>query len=184
MKKAIASFTLIIALILAISVAGAELKVIVEAETFVKEEGGTAEILEGRTEATGGKSVRNWDFPGHMLQWNVEIPQTADYKVVLRYNSKETEGIELARDLMIDGKYPAPAFQKIVFTLTGGWSKGTNDWKNQTVVDASGSPVLINLSQGKHVVRMNNLNGRIGLDSFGFLGKDVPAEVLGPQIVQ
>ncbi len=183
MKRLVLS-CLILLVVLVVSVACAELKVIVEAETFAKEEGGTVEILEGRTEASGGKSVRNWDFPGHALEWNVEIPESAVYKVVIRYNSKEDEGIDLIRDLKIDGQYPAPAFQKIVFSITGGWSKGSNDWKNLTVADANGQPVLIELAKGKHTVRMENINGRIGLDSFGFLGKDVPASVLGPQIVQ
>lgn len=181
--KFIAWTSAIILIALVIVAAAANLQVVVEAETFVKEEGGTVEILEGRTGASGNKSIRNWDFPGHALEWNVEIPETAMYKVVIRFNSKEDEGIDLIRDLKIDGQYPAPAFQKIVFTITGGWSKGTNDWKNLTVVDAAGQPVLINLAKGKHVVWMNNINGRIGLDSFGFLGQDEPASVLGAQIV-
>lgn len=183
MKRTFILPSLILLVVLAVSVSCADLKVIVEADTFAKEEGGTVEILEGRTEATGGKSIRNWDFPGHALEWNVEIPETAAYKVVIRFNSKEDEGIDLIRDLKIDGQYPAPAFQKIVFSITGGWSKGTNDWKNLTVVDAAGQPAMIDLAKGKHVVRMNNINGRVGLDCFGFLGKDVPASVLGPQIV-
>ena len=73
MKRTFILSSLILLVVLAVSVSCADLKVIVEADTFVKEEGGTVEILEGRTEATGNKSIRNWDFQIGRASWWVRV---------------------------------------------------------------------------------------------------------------
>ena len=189
MKRVSILLAALFALTLTVTFAAAPLYVIVEAEDFVKEEGGTVERLDGRTMASGKKSVRNWDFPGQLLEWEVEIPKGTglfdknkayEYMVVIRFNSSEDVGIDMIREMKIDGQYPGEAFKKIEFYWTGGWSKGVNNWQNLVVVGADGKPALVMLKPGKHTVSLNNINGRVGLDSFGFLRPEIDPDVLGP----
>lgn len=183
MKKVLAVFTLLSVLLLAFSVAfAAELKVIVEGENFTKEEGGAVKKVDGRPASSNNSAIAGWDNAGHVIEWEVDIPETADYKIVLRYcNGRDWETY---RELLIDGQSPNEACKKIVLPATGGFGKDANNYKNLTVVDANNQPVLVNLSKGKHVLRMINrggagANGSANFDCIGFLGKDVDPNVLG-----
>lgn len=189
MKRVSVLLAALFVLTLTVAFAAPTPQIIVEAESFVREEGGTVEKLQGRTMASGGYSIRNWDFPGQLLEWEVEVPKGTglfdknkayEYKVVIRFNSSEDEGIDMIREMKIDGEYPGEAFKKIVFYWTGGWSKGVNNWQNLVVTGADGKPALVKLKPGKHTVSLNNINGRVGLDSFAFLRPEVDPEVLGP----
>ena len=155
--------------------------VIVEGEDYIKEEGGSAQKVGGRVGATG-LMVTSWDNPGHTIEWEVDIPEDGSYKLVIRLCNGRAW--TTYRDVMIDGQYPHEAFKKIAIISTGGFAKSSNDFINVTVSDAQGQPVLVELTKGKHVIRMNNLggdsgNGGTGIDRFGFLGKDVDPSVLG-----
>lgn len=172
----------LIALVALTSMAlAADLQVIVEGENFTKEEGGTVTKVGGRVGANL-EMITSWDNAGHAIEWEVDIPETASYKLVLRVCNGRAW--TTYRDVMIDGQYPADAFKKIAIISTGGFAKTSNDFINVTVCDAQGQPVLVELTKGKHIVRINNLggeggNGGTGLDRFGFLGKDVDPSVLG-----
>ena len=184
MKKILVLVTLL-AMVFAVSIAFASnQQVIIQAEDYAREEGGKAEGIVGRLGATN-LLLAYWDKQGHAIEWDVEIPETGLYKVVIRYC--QNRRFDVYRDFQIDGKYPHPAFEKIVFADTGGWSKSSNDFVNLVDSDAEGKPVLIELTKGKHVVRMNNIgaasdaaNPSINLDAFAFLGKDVDPSVVGP----
>ncbi len=155
--------------------------VIVEGESFIKEEGGSLQKVGGRVGATG-EMITSWDNKGHAVEWEVDIPEAGSYKLVLRFcNGRNWVTY---RDVMIDGKYPSEAFKKIAIKPTGGFAKSANDFINLTVSDAQGQPALVELAKGKHVIRIGNLggdgdNGGTGMDRFGFLGKDVDPSVLG-----
>ncbi len=155
--------------------------VIVEGENYTKEEGGAAQKVGGRVGATA-EMVTSWDNPNHAIEWEVDIPEAGSYKLVIRVcNGRAWTTF---REVMIDGQYPSDAFKKIAIKSTGGFAKTSNDFINVTVTDAQGQPALVELTKGKHVIRMNNLggeggNGGTGIDRFGFLGKDVDPSVLG-----
>ncbi len=184
MKRIALVLVIIPLLLLAASMAFAEeLKVVVEAEKYLKEENGALKKIDGRVESSGNSCISTWNDKGHVIEWEVNIPATAEYKVVLRFaNGRDWETY---RDLKIDGAYPSDAFKKIGIPATGGFSKDSNNWVNITVVDAQKAVALIKLTQGKHLIRMTNLGGADGndgasnLDSLGFLGKDVNPNVLG-----
>lgn len=155
--------------------------VIVEGENYIKEEGGTVQKVGGRVGATG-EMISYWDNKGHAVEYEVDIPETGSYKLVIRMCNGRMW--VTYRDVMIDGQYPSEAFKKIAFKPTGGFSKTSNDFINVTVSDAQGQPALVELAKGKHVVRITNLggdgeNGGSAMDRFGFLGKDVDPSVLG-----
>ncbi|HYH04738.1 MAG TPA: hypothetical protein VEC37_16735, partial [Bacillota bacterium] len=164
-------------------VRAAEAKLIVEAESFVKEEGGLIKIVDGRIESSGNRCISSWNNKDHILEWDIEIPETGLYKVVFRYANGRAWNTY--RDLMIDGRIPQSAYAKITFSPTGGFGKEQNNWQNYTVANEKGEPVLIQITKGKHRIRMNNLGGDLGqdgatnFDSIGFLGKNVNPDVLG-----
>ncbi|NLY76295.1 MAG: hypothetical protein GX075_13515 [Firmicutes bacterium] len=157
--------------------------VIVEAEDFVKEEGGSVTKTVGRVRANK-ESILGWDNKGHALEWEVDIPEDGSYKLVLRYC--HNRNWNTLREIQIDGQVPHEAFKSVVFKSTGGWAKDRNDWQNFTVCDAEGNPVMIELTKGKHTVRMLNLggddggdNGSVNMDRFAFLAKDTDPGILG-----
>lgn len=155
--------------------------VIVEGEDYIKEEGGSGQKVGGRVGATG-LMVTSWDNPGHAFEWEVDIPEDGSYKLVIRVcNGRDWTTY---REILIDGQHPSDAFKKVAIMPTGGFAKTSNDFINLTVSDAQGQPALVQLTKGKHIVRMVNLggesgNGGTGIDRFGFLGKDVDPSVLG-----
>ena len=147
--------------------------IIVEAENFVKEEGGQAVKTTDRPGTSNNVCISSWDNAGHAIEWQVEIPETADYQIVLRYAGGQTWNVY--RDLQIDGKIPGDAFKKILLEPTGGFGRNASEWKNLVVSDGK-QPALVNLSKGKHTIRMNNLggegaNGGANLDLIAFLTK-------------
>lgn len=177
---------LILALVLVVALSAsmtfaADLKAIVEAEDFVKEEGGKAQKSLGRVRAINAM-INYWDNKGHAIEWEVDIPEDGDYKLVIRYC--HNRNWDVLREIQIDGAVPSEAFNIVRFKSTGGWAKDSNDWINYTITDASGQPAMVTLTKGKHTVRMTNLggdgdsNGSINMDRFGFLGKDVDPEIL------
>ena len=183
MKKVLAVLTLLAVLLLAFSVAfAAELKVIVEGENFTKQEGGAVKKVDGRPASSNNSAIAGWDNAGHVIEWEVDVPETGDYKIVFRYcNGRDWEAY---RELLIDGKLPNEAFKKIVLPVTGGFGKDANNYLNLTVVDAKSQPVMVNLTKGKHVLRIANIggagaNGSANFDCIGLLGKDVDPNVLG-----
>lgn len=177
---------LIIALILLtqnFGVLANDVMVIIEAENFIKEENGYLSKALGRPEASGNNCIIGWNNKGHAVEWEIEIPESALYKVVLRHaNGRKWTTF---RDFKIDNQYPAQAFEKIAFTQSGGFSKEENNWQNYTVVDEKQRPVLIQINKGKHSIRMTNLGGMLGddgatnLDCIGFLGANGDPNVLG-----
>jgi hypothetical protein len=162
---------------------GADLKVIVEAENFLREENGAVTKTAGRIESSGNNCLLGWNNKGHAIEWEVVIPETGQYKIVLRYaNGRNWTTL---RSLTVDGQVPAKAFERIELLPSGGFAKTENNWQNLTVVDERHEPVLVEMAQGKHQVRMVNLggigndDGATNLDAIGFLGKTVDPNVLG-----
>jgi hypothetical protein len=171
-----------ILLLIAAAFAYAAGEVIVEAEKFSGESGGSAQVITGRPASSAGAGIAYWDNQGHALEWEVAIPKTDQYKMTLRY--AQGRGWAVYRKVEIDGAVPDPAFEKIKCVPTGGFGKDRNNWYNHTVSDANNAPVLINLTEGKHVVRITNAgadgsSASLNFDCFGFLSADADPDVLG-----
>lgn len=158
-------------------------KVIVEAESFTKEQGGKLKNYTGRPETSGNSCMTTWNDKDHVVEWTMEVPESGQYKVVLRYANGRAWTV--FRDMKIDGAYPSEAFKKITLPVTGGFSKDTNNWKNLTIFDAKNQPALVTLTKGKHTIRMNNLGGEddqdgaSNFDAIGFLDSSLDASILG-----
>ena len=158
-----------------------DVSVIVEAEDFAKEEGGQVAKTTDRPGTSGNVCITSWDNDGHILEWQVDISQEGEYQIVLRYAGGRAW--KVYRELQIDGSVPGDAFKKISWEPTGGFCRNASEWKNLVVTDSNKQPALVNLSKGKHTVRMTNLggdgaNGGGNLDLFAFLSKDAKLDAL------
>lgn len=157
------------------------ISVIVEAESFVKQDGGTAVKTSDRPATSGNVCVSSWDNKDHWIEWEVNIPQDGEYQMVMRYAGGRAWTVY--REFQIDGKTPSDAFKKIVWETTGGFGRNAAEWKNLVVSDSNNQPALLKLTKGKHTIRGINLGGDSGngggnIDLIAFLSKDVKPDSL------
>lgn len=98
---------------------------------------------------------------GHWLEWSLDVPTDGQYVVRFRYAtaSKNTQ-----REFRIDGQTPCPAAKSIAFRSTGGFGNNPVDWKYRSLADTKGNECPMTLAQGRHRIRMTNLNDGLGLD--------------------
>lgn len=181
MKKGLGLLLCAVVLLFGVSlVSAATQTVIIEGEKFTADSKASVGTPPGRVEASAGLCVTAWDTG--LLVYEVDVPETNDYKVVLRLSNGRSWTIY--RDFSIDGAYPAEEFKKIACRPCGGFCKDANNWDNVTVSNDKGEPVFIKITAGKHIIRINNLggdggNGGAGFDCFGLLTKDVDSSALG-----
>ena len=134
--------------------------VLVEAEAFAGQGGGTVKVASGRKGASAA-IITSWqDSIGHWLEWKVKVPTAGSYRLILKYCSDSPAP---RRDLLLDGASPAAACKEIRFDRTGGFSTGTDDWRYLTL-GGDAQPVTLTLSAGDHTLRMANLGDGLALD--------------------
>jgi len=130
--------------------------IIVQAEDLGDQGGGEVTISD-RKIGMVGKAFLNWNDKGHWLEWAAEVPAEGKFHLLLRYC---TQFPAAKRELMIDGKHPAESCKALALPGTGGWSNDRDDWRHYLVKNADGSPVVVELTEGKHTLRMSNLDGQ------------------------
>ncbi len=139
--------------------------VIMEAENFSSQGLGNVEI----TQRLGsmGNMITKWEASfGHWLEWTFDIPEAGAYYIILRYCT----GSEKAwRELRLDGQIPTESCERLVLPHTGGFSTSSDNWRYFRVPArpegaSSDPPAVFALSAGKHVLRLTNLGGGLGLD--------------------
>ena len=129
--------------------------VMVEAEKYSGQGNGAVEVTPKKIGASGGLSFLHWDYKGHWIEWAFDVPKTGKYGVVVRLCSREPA---MQRKLSIDGKVVSIG-EAVEFSGTTGYSNTTDDWRAMQVVDTTNKPFSIRLDAGKHVVRMENVDG-------------------------
>ena len=135
----------------------------VEAESKSREGGGVSRLLTGRVNASGSVLTYWQKDVGHWLEWDVLVPKTGFYAIVLKYASGSSR---VVRDCRLDGQFPNDEWKRLVFPRTGGFSISEDNWAWQALRDKDGRPLRVELTGGSHVVRMANLEGGMALDAF------------------
>jgi hypothetical protein len=144
----------------------AKTAVVVQAEDFRRQGGGQCQKISGRPGAWGS-IVSYWHADaGHWLEWEVDIPEDGNYAVRFHY---ATASADARRDFRIDGQAPAPVAENILFPATGGFGMSPFEWNVLPLVDAAKKDVLLPLRQGRHTVRMSNLNDGLAFDFFALI---------------
>lgn len=122
-----------------------------EAETFVKQSGGSVQIRDDKL-AASGKSLSHWNSKGHSVEWNADIPADGDYFLMIRYATPENA----ARVLTVDGQVQ-PLLR---CPSSGGYgSAAADNWGFAILKGDDGKPVTLHLPKGAHVVRLENRDG-------------------------
>jgi hypothetical protein len=135
-----------------------------EAEGFVGEGGGTIHVRTDKLGASGA-SLSHWNSAGHWLEWEVEVPRTDEYFLLIRYATPDAA----TRSFTVDGQ-PQPALR---FPSTRGY--GSNLVDNWGVTANRGPderPLALRLTQGTHRLRLENGDGTgLNLDGFDWVAK-------------
>jgi hypothetical protein len=133
--------------------------IVIEAENFTGQGGGKARVYE--RPGSSGKMITFWhESIGHWLEWNVDVPQAGEYRVVLKYAS---DCDNTTRDLTIDGATPGEAFKRFTLPRTGGFCATRDDWSYYTI-GGEAMPATVSLSAGPHNLRMSNIEDGCALD--------------------
>jgi hypothetical protein len=137
---------------------------VVEAEDFAEESGGSVKI---RTDKVGvsGRAFSHWVNKGHRLAWQTNVSQAGRYHLVLRYSCDK----DAARSLRMDGK-PLPGAEFVRFPATGGYGSSADEWSNVPVRLSNGEPAVWDLSAGPHKIAMESEDGSgVNLDQLALM---------------
>ena len=87
----------------------------------------------------------NWRKGNQLIEWIIDVPESGLYKLNLRVFQNHGEGLNVYRQITIDGEVP---FEEVSAYAFGYSTK----WQNETLCDADGNPYLFYLEQGQHVL--------------------------------
>ena len=93
--------------------------------------------------------------PNEWVEWKVTVPQTGLYKLGFRVLQAQLQGLPATRRLSIDGSMPFNGAQWISIPFK-------NSWNMVTLAQPNGSPALIGLTKGTHVIRLSTTLGLVG----------------------
>ncbi len=146
-----------------------ERMIVIQAEDFAEEGGGTVGIQDDR-HATWGTMITKWHADiGHWVQWAFEVPEDGRYRVIFRY---ATGSENARRRLTLDGDVPHEAAAEVAFEESGGYGHNPHDWRYLPLQDAEGNEVVLDLTAGEHTIRMTNLGDGLGLDFIVLVRED------------
>ncbi len=97
-----------------------------------------------RLNTTGGTA---WNSSGMFIEWTVKAPEDGLYALTVKSKQNTNVGVSSYRNITIDGKYPFSECKDYEFKYTVGY-------KNNTISDSEGNPLLFELSKGEHKVRL------------------------------
>lgn len=127
--------------------------VLVEAESFTAQGGGSVERTAAKVGAQG-ESFLHWDLAGHWLEWRAEVP-AGRYELWLRACGAEPRAV---RKLLVDGRVTA-AGEALEVLGTGGYSNERDDWRSFRVTASDGRPLALTLGAGAVTLRIENVDG-------------------------
>ncbi len=139
--------------------------VVLEAENFSGQGSGEVEIVDRIGNI--GRMVTKWEASaGHWLEWAFDLPAAGDYNLVLRYCTASDPS---RRALTLDGQPPTAGGPELVLPNTGGYCTGGDNWQFFRVPAKPGGAstdeaARFHFSAGKHVLRLANISGGLGLD--------------------
>ncbi len=97
----------------------------------------------------GGNS---WKSAGQWVEWEFEVPKAGYYALSMYSKQNFVRGINVFREISIDGVVPFEEFQAYPF----GYEQS---WRMDTLCDENGEPYRVYLTAGKHTLRMKVVLG-------------------------
>ncbi len=96
-----------------------------------------------RLNTVGGTS---WSTNGRWIEWEITVPETAAYRIGLRYRQNFLSGMLANRRLLIDGEVPFTEAEYITFSYGSAWKTAAFGNEN--------GDYLFYLTAGKHTLRI------------------------------
>jgi ABC-type glycerol-3-phosphate transport system substrate-binding protein len=87
----------------------------------------------------------NWRKGNQKVEWIIDVPESALYKLNTRVFQNHGEGLNVYRQITVDNLVPFKEVAEYAF----GYS---NQWQSETISDKKGDPYLFYLSKGKHSI--------------------------------
>ncbi len=113
---------------------------------------------------SAGRAFSHWNYKGHRVSWDIEIPQAGRYHLVFRYGN--SFGNIAERSLLVDGQ-ALPGAERVRFPTVG---TVLDEWATMPVRLANGSPAIWELAAGVHRITMENTNDHwLNLDQLAFV---------------
>ncbi len=135
-----------------------------EAEAFTAQNGGDVHIRDDKP-GVHGKAISHWDDKGLSLTWEVSVPTDGNYVFAACYCNPNGA----RRRLTIDGR----DIGVFTFAGSGGFGETPYEWTLFTVNRDNGKPYVFPLKAGKHVVQLENMDGKgMNLDYVGFMKEE------------
>ncbi len=127
----------------------------IQAEEFVAQGGGGETEVRVRTDKLGadGGCFSHWNDMGRWVEWNVTVPRSGDYYLLVKYARPE----DGERTVSLDGKHVGT----IRLPSSGGYGSSTeDDWAVELLRDEQGKPQPVHIAAGTHVLRLTNVDGK------------------------
>ena len=97
----------------------------------------------------------NWRNANQKIEWDFYAPESALYKLNLKVFQNHGEGLNVYRQIAIDGVVPFEEVKEYPLSYS-------DKWQSVTVSDGKGKPYLFYLSEGKHRISLENKLGKSG----------------------
>lgn len=137
--------------------------IVIEAEDFTGQGGGSVGISEGRHfQQHGGKSIMNYSGNGHWLEWRFTVPQHGAYRLLARAATQEPRSL---RSLTLNGQAPT-GLGLVEFPGTGGWGYSADEWAALVLAGTPEAPAW-QLKAGTYTMRLTGESAEhLNLDYF------------------
>ncbi|MDR2569539.1 MAG: extracellular solute-binding protein [Oscillospiraceae bacterium] len=101
----------------------------------------------------GGNS---WRFSGQWIEWDFTVPETGYYELTVHYRQNFRRGVNVSRNISINGETPFTEVSDYGFAFT-------RNWRMDRLSDESGTPFKFYLEEGStHTLRMQAVLGDFG----------------------
>ena len=94
----------------------------------------------------------SWDTPGQYIEWEFEVPEDGLYEMAFKYRQNINAGMSSYRRIIIDGELLFSELDEVDFAYSSGFSNR---------VLGGDEPYKIELSKGKHTVRLEVIVGEL-----------------------
>jgi len=96
----------------------------------------------------------NWRIAGDYITWEFEVEQSGLYQISMRVKQRLASGMNVYRNIYIDGEIPFKEMNNFAFVYSG-------DWRIQTL-GTEETPYLFYLEAGVHQLKMEVSLGKYG----------------------
>lgn len=96
-----------------------------------------------------------WKYQGDWIEWEINVPQTGLYRLVIRAKQNYSSGVAYTKTLTVDGNVPYKEARNLNFRYSP-------DWQLVSPQTDAGETCLLYLTKGPHTLRLTNTLGDLG----------------------